>query len=132
MNNKKKLSLSHPLSTFGSFSFIQASLWLTNLIKVSSNNYFNVTSWFPGNVCVKPHFNTVVGVGGKMVSCCFCPSFYSGKIVGRGGGMAPLPSILRRPLMVSFDFVMIRLVNPQSLWATREDNQVLENEHQQK
>ena len=29
-----------------------------NLIKVSSDIYFNVTSWFQGNIRVKPHFNT--------------------------------------------------------------------------
>ena len=28
-----------------------------NLIKVSSDIYFNVASWFPGNIHVKPHFN---------------------------------------------------------------------------
>ena len=28
VNHKKKLSLRHPLPTFGSFSFFQASLWL--------------------------------------------------------------------------------------------------------
>ena len=28
LNHKKKLSLRHPLPTFGSFSFFQASLWL--------------------------------------------------------------------------------------------------------
>ena len=29
-----------------------------NLIKMSSDIYFNVASWFPGNVHVKTHFNT--------------------------------------------------------------------------
>ena len=60
VNHQKKLSLRHPLPTF---SFFQA-FWLgvnkvlQNLIKVSSVIYFNVASWFPGNVQVKPHFNT--------------------------------------------------------------------------
>ena len=74
LNHKKKLSLRHPLPTFGSFSFFQASLWvgvdkvlqkLQNLIKVRSDIYFNVASWFPGNVRAKPYFNTQWGGGGS-------------------------------------------------------------------
>ena len=67
VNHKKKLSLRHPLPTFGISSFCQAFLWLgvdkvlQNLIKVSSDIYYNVASWFPGNVRIKPHFNTQWG-----------------------------------------------------------------------
>ena len=32
---------------------------------MSSDIYFNVTSWFLGNVPVKPHHNTKWGVGGR-------------------------------------------------------------------
>ena len=62
-NHKKKLSLRHPLPTFDSFSFFKADLGSIryfknqqNFIKVSSDIYFNVVSWFPGNACVKHHF----------------------------------------------------------------------------
>ena len=64
VNHKKKLSLRHPLPTFGGFSFFQASIWLRvdkvrqKLTKVSSDIYFTVTSWFLENVLVKPYFNT--------------------------------------------------------------------------
>ena len=59
-----KLSLRHPLPTFGSFSFFQASILLgvdkilqklTKSYKVSWDIYFNAASWFPWNVRVKPH-----------------------------------------------------------------------------
>ena len=67
VNHKKKLSLFILLPVFDSFSFFKASLWLLvdkvlqkiqNLIKVRLDFYFNVASWFPANVRVKPHFKT--------------------------------------------------------------------------
>ena len=62
VNHENKLDLRHPLPSFGSFGFFQASIWLKNeqtLVKLSSDFYFNVASWFQGNVHIKPHFNTL-------------------------------------------------------------------------
>ena len=54
VNHEKNLSLRYPLLTFGSFSFFQASIWLG----VSKVLHKWTKSWFPGNVRVKPQFNT--------------------------------------------------------------------------
>ena len=61
VDNKKKVILRDPFPTFGSFSFFQACLWLgvdkvvLQKLKKSYKIYFNVASWFPGNVRLKPH-----------------------------------------------------------------------------
>ena len=39
---------------------------------MSSDIYFNVASWFPGNVHVKHHFNTQWGRGGHCALGCCC------------------------------------------------------------
>ena len=52
VNHENKLDLRHPLPSFGSFGFFQASIWLKNkqtLVKLSSDIYFDVVSWFPRN-----------------------------------------------------------------------------------
>ena len=65
VNHENKLDLRHPLPSFGSFGFFQASIWLgvDKVLQIltkfyKSDIYFNVASWFPGNVRLKPHFNT--------------------------------------------------------------------------
>ena len=64
MNHKKKLNLRHPLTTFGSFSFFQASIWLRvdkvlpKLTKSYKSELRHLFQWFPGNVRVNSHFNT--------------------------------------------------------------------------
>jgi len=106
VNHKKKLSLRHLLPTFGSFSFFQASLWLgvdkvlqklKKSYKMSSDIYFNVASWFPVKVHIKPHFNTQCPTGQEMVishlcdclkvwnvlkkDCLFCQVFFPYRLV---------------------------------------------------
>ena len=53
---------------------------------MSSDIYFNVASWFPGNVRVKPHFNTqcpcarhaACSYNDPLFCCCPCFCFVSG------------------------------------------------------
>ena len=83
VNSKKKINLRHPLPTFGSFSFLQGSLWLwvDKVLKKLTKCYkselrhinFNVTSWFLGNVRVRLYLNTQWG-GGFSAPCLYSGS----------------------------------------------------------
>ena len=74
VNHKKKISLRHPLPSFGSFSFFQASLWLgvdkvlqklTKSYKSKVRHLFQCCNWIPRKCPRKtPHQHTVHCSGG--------------------------------------------------------------------
>ena len=78
VNHKKKLSLRHPLPTFGSFSFFQASLWLgvdkvlqklTKSYKSELRHLFQCCILIPRKCPRKTPFQHTVG-GGKGLKMC--------------------------------------------------------------
>ena len=75
MNHKKKLSLRHPLPTFGSFSFFQASIWLrvdkvlqklTKLYENELRHFFQCCVLIPRKCPCKTSFQHTVA-GGSIV-----------------------------------------------------------------
>ena len=76
VNHKKKLSLRHPLPTFGSFSFFQASLWLgvdkvlkklTKFYKSELKNLFQCCILIPRKCPRKTPFQHTVPPAGPQV-----------------------------------------------------------------